>query len=211
MGLLRKPEFVSSDQSDPKDFLECYTREGIVLKATIDSGYPGNGPYQWANIEYRMVDPNEVKPTATYVLRKNLEKINELNIILKKNGYNIFDLAGILRIGKDEYIGPPFLEVWNEHPYDGIPVVVDGAHRLWEARKKKGTKVGCIVISGYIHHMLPVFPLDGWNDVKEVDSVPEVKRRYAEVPAPYKPSDLYRVGFPGSTGLRPIGSRGNQK
>jgi len=209
MGLTRRPEFVSSDQSDPKDFLMCYTREGIVLKSTLEYGYPGNGPYQWANIEYRLVDPNKVKPTATYVLRKNLRKIEELKEQLRKNNFDIFDLNGILRTGENEFIGPPFLEVWNERPYCGIPVVVDGAHRLWEARKKPGTKIGCIVISGYIHHMLPMLPLDGWDIVKECDEVPEIKRRYAEVPSPYKSSDLYRVGFPGSTGLRSIGAKGN--
>lgn len=209
MGLSKKPEYISPDRSGPLDFLMCYTREGILLKRTLEHGYPDNGPYQWANIDYRLINPNEVKPTATYVLRRNLEKIRELKEYLSKNKYNIFDLGGILIIGENEYIAPPFLEVWEERPYCGIPVAVDGAHRLWEARKKPETKVGCVVISGYIHHMLPILPLDGWNNVLETDVVPEIKRRYAELPPSYKPSDLYRVGFPGSTGLRPIGAKGN--
>jgi len=183
-------------------------REGPLLKATAEGRSLAPAPYQWADIEYRVIDPNEVKPTATYVLRRNLQNIAELGAELAGNGFDIFDLLGAVRIREDEFIIPPVLEVWNELPYLGVLVVVDGGHRLWKAREL-GVEVGCVVISGHIDSMLPVLPLDGWSDVTVCDQVPITKRHYAQIPKPYVPSDSYRVGIPGSTGIRQVGARSN--
>ncbi len=94
---------------------------------------------------------------------------------------------------------PPALEEW-----DGKLLVVDGAHRMSLALKR-GINLNCMVISGYIAHMLPVLPLEGWHEVQEMTAVPRDKRNYnPDVPSRYKHYELYRGVFPGSQGPRQI-------
>jgi len=206
----KTPEYVTWDNSSPLTTLMEYLTEGILLKITADGRSLAQAPYQWANIDYRLLDPDKVVPTATYVIRHNLDEIEVIGNLLAGFGLNMYDLQGMVRFGQNDFIAPPVLEVWEDPPYNGRPVIVDGAHRLWSAKQSGKSEVGCIVVSGRIFHMLPVLPLEGWGEVREVDEIPDFKRRYASVPSPYKSQDLYRVGFPGSTGFRPVAVLGEK-
>ncbi len=189
-------------QDDGSRFLEMYLRECIYLNTDSDAKYMLPKPYEYAEISQIKVDPSKVVPTAKYVLRSNLTTIEELDKELLKEGINIFDLHGVIEIDDNNYMCPPILEIWNEPPYNSKPVIVDGAHRLHTAIKK-GVEVNCVVISGKISSMLPVLPLAGWHEVFEQDVVPKDKRNYHPgIPSPWKPHELYRQRFHGSTGPR---------
>ncbi len=164
-------------------------------------------PYEYADITQELIDPEKILPTAKYVLRSHLDIIEALDIELSSQGINIFNLRGIAKIDENNLICPPILEVWEESPYNGIPVVVDGAHRLYIARKR-GIKINCVIISGQISSMLPVLPLTGWQEVMERDEVPSDKRNYHPgFPENWKTHEAYRTKFPGSTGPRTISNK----
>jgi len=186
---------------DGAGFLDMYLREWVYLNAE-PLRYLLPRPYEWARIDIRMVDPAKVFPTAKYVLRKNLARIAVLADELAKEDVDIFNLRGVVKIRGGEYICPPILEVWGEAPYNGTPVIVDGAHRLYLARQR-GIQISCVEISGNITSMLPVLPLKGWHEVLEQDTVPEDKRNYHPgIPGNWQPHELYRQRFHGSGGPR---------
>jgi len=187
---------------DGHGFLEMYLRECIYLNTDSDLWCILPKPYEYADIGQERIDPSNVRPTAKYVLRSNLAIIESLDKELLKQGIDIFDLKGVVKIDDNNYICPPILELWKEEPYNGIHVVVDGAHRLYIARKR-GIKVNCVIISGEISSMLPVLPLSGWHEVVEQDAVPKDKRNYHPgIPAHWNPHELYRQRFHGSKGPR---------
>ncbi|MCJ7805109.1 hypothetical protein MUP46_00500 [Patescibacteria group bacterium] len=193
---------------DGHGFLEMYLRECIYLNCDSGINYLPK-PYEYADIQQARIDPSEVKPTAKYVLRSNLATIEALDKELSTQGIDIFNLHGVIKIDDNNYICPPILEVWKEKPYNGIPVIVDGLHRLYIARKR-GIEINCVLISGEISSMLPVLPLTGWHEVVEQDAVPKDKRNYHPgIPAHWKPHELYRRRFHGSTGPRIVLSTSN--
>lgn len=187
-------------------FLEMYLRECIFLNTDSDIWCILPKPYEYTDIRHERIDPSEVRPTAKYVLRSNLATIEALDKELSTQGIDIFNLKGVVKLDENNYICPPILEVWEEEPYNGIPVIVDGAHRLYIARKR-GIKVNCVVVSGKISSMLPVLPLAGWQEVFEKDEVPKDKRNYHPgIPGNWKPHELYRQQFHGSRGPRVVPS-----
>jgi hypothetical protein len=191
-----------NSDKDGSSFLGMYLRECIYLNTDSDIKYLLPKPYEYANISQRLFDPSEVLPTAKYVLRKNLAAIEALDRELLKEGIDIFNLTGVIKIDDNNCICPPILETWPQEPYNGRPVIVDGAHRFWIARRR-GRKINSVEISGKISSDLPVLPLGGWHEVVERDTVPKDKRNYHPgIPAPWKPHELYRQRFHGSTGPR---------
>ena len=186
-----------------RGFLEMYLRECIFLNCDSDfrcAMMPK--PYEYADIRQDKLDPSDVRPTAKYVLRSHLSTIEFLDRELLGQEIDIFNLHGVVKIDDNNYICPPVLEVWKEQPFNEIPVIVDGAHRVYVARKR-GIKINCVIISGNISSMLPVLPLTGWHEVFERDSVPKDKRNYdPDIPDNWKPHELYRQQFHGSTGPR---------
>ena len=197
-------ERISFPDCNERCFLQMYLRECIWLNTDNDSRYLLPKPYEYSEIRQKSFNPSRVVPTAKYVLRYNLATIEALNQELEAEGIDLFNLVGVVKIDEYNYICPPILEVWEEEPFNGVPVIVDGAHRLYIARKR-GIKVNCVVISGNISSMLPVLPLAGWEEVIEQDNVPKDKRNYDPgIPKPWKPHELYRQKFPGSSGPRVI-------
>lgn len=190
-------------------FLASYLMESVYLNTDDDSRYLLPKPYEYAKIERVIINPSDVLPTAKYVLKDHLETIERLDEKLRARGIDLFDLEGVIKIDDNNYICPPILEVWEEEPYNGVPVIVDGAHRLYIA-KQRGIKVSCVLISGNISSMLPVLPLAGWHEVFERETVPADKRNYHPgIPGEWKPHELYRQRFYGSTGPR-VASSTNQ-
>ena len=194
-----------SPNCPPSAFLEMYLRECIFLNCDSSfARYMLPKPYEYADIQQVLLDPSEIMPTAKYVLRSNLATIEALDEELLAQGIDMFNLKGVVKIDDNNYICPLILEVWQEKPYNGIPVIVDGAHRLYIA-KKRGIQVSCVLISGNISSMLPVLPLAGWHEVFEQDTVPKDKRNYHPgIPSPWKPHEVYRQQFHGSTGPRVV-------
>lgn len=192
------------ERIEERGFLEMYLRECIYLNTASDAKYMLPKPYEYARISQTTLNPSNVLPTAKYVLRENLATIEALESELSTQGIDIFNLNGVVKIDENNYICPPILEIWEEEPYNGIPVIVDGAHRLYIARRR-GIEVNCAVISGNISSMLPVLPLEGWHEVHEQDTVPKDKRNYHPgIPEHWKPHELYRQRFHGSTGPRVV-------
>lgn len=185
----------------------AYLRESIWLNTDSGVKYLLPKPYEYADFDIRLVDPLEAVPTAKYVLKSHLALIERLEKELLLQGIDIFNLHGMVETDDGHIICPPIIEVWNQipHEYDGILVIIDGLHRHYLA-KKRGKKVTSVIVSGCISSDLPVLPLT-WKDVLEQDAVPKDKRNYHPgIPDPYKPYELYRHPFPGSTGLRKAGS-----
>ncbi len=189
--------------------LESHLREGMFANFESDfARYMLPNPYEYATIRSIDISPSAVLPTAKYVLKSNLETVAYLYTSLLREGYDIFNLHGILNIDADHDICPPILEIWDEPPYNNIPVIVDGAHRLYLAKLLGIPTVKCVVISGNIAHMLPVLPLTGWEEVHVCSEVPKDKRNYHPlIPTNIRPHELYRTPFPGSTGVRSVVSQ----
>lgn len=190
---------------DGSGLLMGYIREDIYLNCDDKLvRYALPKPYEYADIVQDLVEPSKIAPTAKYVLRDHLATIESLDVELSAQGIDIFNLHGIVQIDKNNFICPPILEIWNEKPFNGVPVIVDGAHRLYIALKR-GIKVNCIIVSGQISSMLPVLPLSDWGEVVERDDVPKDKRNYdPKIPGNWKPHEVYRSRIPGSTGPRII-------
>jgi len=205
------PEIVrllpEGSDEDGRGFMEMYLRECIYLNTdNRDIRYLLPKPYEYADITDKKNNPLNVLPTAKYVLKSHLEIIEALDKKLSSEGIDIFDLHSIIKIDDNNMMCPPILEVWEQEPYNGIPVIVDGQHRLYIARKRQ-RMINCVVISGKISSDLPVLPLAGWHEVIECDTVPKDKRNFHPgVPKPWKPHEVYRVQFPGSAGPRTVTS-----
>ncbi|HLD51483.1 hypothetical protein A3K34_04610 [candidate division WWE3 bacterium RIFOXYC1_FULL_40_10] len=180
-----------------------YLRESIWLNTNSGIHYLLPKPYEYADFEILSLDPAKLVPLAKYVLRGNLAILESLEKELLPEGFDIFNLRGMVQIDENNLICPPIIEVWHQdpHKYDGRKVIVDGLHRCYIAHKR-GIAITCVLISGKISSDLPVLPLT-WNDVLEQDSVPKDKRNYHPgIPPPWKPHEVYRQTFPGSTGPR---------
>ncbi|WKZ25640.1 MAG: hypothetical protein QY322_04665 [bacterium] len=175
--------------------LVLYLRNKVYVGDPLD----GEKPYQFSSIKLiKLVDPLTIVPTAKYVLSDHLSKIEQI----RKNEVDIFKLDRIFRLANGYFICPPILEIWDETPYCGRPVIVDGGHRIFLAKKHK-LPINCIVISEPILCPLPVLPLDGWHQVNIFDQIPVDKRNYnPNIPEPENPYKYYRLDLPGSTGPR---------
>ncbi len=195
-----------NSDKDGSSFLGMYLRECIYLNTDSDIKYMLPKPYEYADIRQKRLDSSGVLPTAKYVLRKNLAIIEALDRELSEEGIDIFNLTGVVKIDENNYICPPIIEIWPQEPYNNRPVLVDGGHRFYIARQR-GIKINSVVISGNISSDLPVLPLEGWHEVIERDTVPKDKRNYHPgIPAPWKPHEIYRQRFHGSSGPRIIGT-----
>jgi len=197
-GVLPTPDL----RENCSDFLHRYLREHVYLNIDNNIKFMSLKPYEHANIRQAKLSSSQVLPTAKYVLRKNLALIEALDEELSKKGVDIFNLKGIVKIDDNNLICPPILEIWEHSPFNGRPVIVDGGHRFFIA-KKRGISINCVLISGNISIDLPVLPLGGWHEVKKLNKVPNNKRNYnPNIPIMWKPHELYRQPLPGSTGPR---------
>jgi len=158
--------------------------------------------YQSAEISFREVNPLEVNLTTFYLLEQNLQFQRELRDYLrKKNGIDTLhlDQAYELKNEKGEIwtITPPIIEVTprtvkfipkpEEISYPDqvtlqIPVVNDGAHRVWMA-KESNEKFMAIYISGALAEYPFYAHPNEWSRVRIVETVPtkkEDKKMYSQ-------------------------------
>lgn len=138
---------------------------------TIEDGV---SVYENADISIQDFRPDEVYPSALYVLRPHIEKIRCIGSELWRRGVNIFQLDDVINM--DEImIAPPVIEM-----SDGVPTIVDGIHRFYLARQL-GFDVRCVFINGASLPLIS-YPVE-WQDVRMYDEPPqqpELRRRIRE-------------------------------
>ncbi len=151
--------------------------------------------YKNARVSVKTFHPDEVNPTTFYLLKKGLEFQTELHeTMIRDYGIDTLNLdAGYeIRNEKGEIWGliPPIVEItprrvryvagkeeisYKEAVTIQIPIINDGAHRVWMAREKNNL-FKALCISGAD----PEFPFyahpNEWSRVKLVDEVPKDKR-----------------------------------
>ena len=194
----------------------------VPLKQRDEQGKPIL-VYQSANIGIRRINPNEVNPTTFYLLSAGLEFQRKLRAeLLSKEGIDTFNLPYALRFniddGKEHLLIPPVVEVtprtvqfiprkkeelaFPDHVEIGIPVINDGAHRMFLAREA-GEEIKVIHISG----VDPNFPFyahpNDWERIRVVDQVPANKREkkfysHKDCYALYRDFGVLEVGGPRS-------------
>ena len=165
----------------------------------------GNIPvYKDASISLRRFHPDELKPTALYVVEDNIVKITDIAEELSSEGINIFNLHGTVN-HSEGIISPPVIEM-----VDGVPAIIDGLNRIWWA-SLSDKMVTCIFVKGA---SLPTisYPVT-WQEVvlyKDKPNDPKLLRRLREGIAD-TPSELrkyYRdFSYLGSKGRRPSASQ----
>ncbi|MFA6073584.1 MAG: hypothetical protein WC758_05710 [Candidatus Woesearchaeota archaeon] len=177
--------------------IEFSELESMIRTVPLIEGKKLSSPthvYQDANISFREIFVNEVNLTTFYILRKNLEFQRTLRkYLLAKEGIDTLHLncAYELKNEKNEIwmLTPPIIEVTprrlkyvaqiGEKTYEDsvvlqIPIVNDGAHRVFLAKEEKET-----FTSIYISNALENFPFyahpNDWSKVKIVEKIPEKK------------------------------------
>ena len=156
--------------------------------------------YASAMIQIARMKPNELYPTALYVLKDKLRKVMEIANELAKMGIDIFNLSEVVSEG-GYTIGPPLVEGCLGHW--GI---VDGIHRIYVARKWK-MEVNTILVSNPSMSLCsePV----SWSEVKEYHSRPNDPAKVRRLRVNDDSVTLrkfYRdLSYLGSLGRRPMG------
>jgi hypothetical protein len=155
------------------------------LRRTTLLGDPTQLPYQHAQISLRMVETEEIKPLARYILKNNLETQRFLHwAFAEEQGIDTLSLepeqARIefqLDGEADEWaLIPPIIEVST---IDHQAVLVDGEHRFFLAREL-GVPIQVIWIE-QVPAEYPVVALPlSWSEVEVFDEVPPTfnKRDY---------------------------------
>ncbi len=169
-------------------------------------------PYKNARIEFRHTHPDDVNPTTLYLLRHGLEQQRHLRNAFREHhdaGLNSIDtlrLSGAIVYRTEEGVRtmlPPIVEMQEEKVrYDNphgdkvypephlvnIPVINDGAHRMYLARQEKAIPLVCHISGVLSEYPFYAFP-NHWDNVKIVDEVPAEKREKKL----YKREDSYEL------------------
>lgn len=146
--------------------------------------------------------PDELNPTSLYVLKENLEIQRLLRAhLLYTYGVDTFKLSEVLHLETPEGIigmAPPVVEIYEEtvHIIPGpndrlppiprilkIPILKDGIHRAYLARKER-VPMRCIIISGADSAFLPYAYPNHWTEVWLFDQKPPLKKHFRR-PEPY--------------------------
>ncbi len=170
-------------------------------------------PYKNARIDFRQVHPDEINPTTLYLLRQGLEQQQQLREAFREQHHiDTLCLSGAIVYSTEEGVRtmlPPIVEVQEEKVrFDNplgdkqylkpfrvkIPVINDGAHRMYLAREEHAKGRGgvfprvCVITGALPEYPLYAFP-NHWDDVKIVDEVPAEKREKKL----YKREDSYAL------------------
>lgn len=176
------------------------------LNDVSDTNLLGGGKvYENASISLEEFHPVELYPTALYVIKDNLRKIQEIREELLQKGIDIFRLTGVVE-HSEGVIAPPVIEL-----SDGVPAIVDGIHRVYLAMIM-GKYINCIYIKGASAPIISI-PVE-WEQVVEYDVKPDrpEQLRIIRDGIADESNDLRRyyrdLSYLGSKGRRP---RSNQE
>jgi hypothetical protein len=115
------------------------------------------------------MDTIDMDPSQLYVLKENIESLQELEWQLKEEGFNLFFLNGYIKVTfegveKPVWILPPIVEEHQEANKKWFNVICDGHHRIFLANRKH-THIGVVYIKDcpipYYAYPNP----NGWKDV----------------------------------------------
>ncbi len=181
-------------------------------------------PYKDAHISMRHFFIEDVNPPTFYLLKKNLELLQEFHLALLNLGYDFLHLneqtAGLEILKKENNelwtLIPPVIEstsrVVKYVPQDGeinhghiptritIQLICDGAHRVALARGYGGNFVGIAITGSNPDYSYYAHP-NGWEMVKTVDEVPTTKEdkkyyRFEDCYSLYRNFDTIGCGKP---------------
>lgn len=150
-----------------------HTREELfdIIRRTTLQGAPEKRPFQDSRISIQTVSYHDVIPTQTFVLREQLDKIDEINRQMLRHGINLFQLDGFLSYQTDEtsadfVFTPPIVEV-----IDNQPLIIDGQHRTIFAADNN-MQFNALFIENIDPAVYPYqLPLrGGWNAVQRFDN-----------------------------------------
>jgi len=132
---------------------------------TLDGRIP---LYKDAEISVKSFDPEDLYPTAKYVLTANLQFVSTMREeLLNSDGVDILGLNQIFA-NHIYVVAPPVVEI-----SDGVPAIVDGLHRCSLARNL-GEKISVIFVNG-VDSRYPIISIPiGWEEVVEYQTKPEV-------------------------------------
>lgn len=134
--------------------------------------------YENCFISIEVIDPKILIPTQRYILIDELKSKIELEYALNDNNRSMFELSGYLTYtinDNDDVITllPPIIEEQIDSNGRILPIINDGMHRVYLAKKFNNSRIFVIYIRG-IHKNFPyyAYPLEnGWNDVIEIDKL----------------------------------------
>ena len=162
-------------------------------------------PYGNANGGIYSVSPEDipilVRPTTTYLNNHAFENLYYLDINLRLQGIDLFNLTDVaifrdLLTDSPAYIAPPILEKNN----DGTYSVVDGHHRLYLAMLFH-IPINCYVVEGFDQqHRNPYQPLN-WDDIQRFDGAPDNLKKHQIMPG-HDPDDVVEMSLAGDKGSR---------
>ncbi|HSV95191.1 MAG TPA: hypothetical protein VLH94_04470 [Spirochaetia bacterium] len=126
----------------------------------------GEPIYQDTTIDLEVCNPEDLHPSALYLLKSNMDFVEKMYKDLLTKGIDILNLDQIVE-AEGYVIAPPVVEIW-----DGQAVIVDGIHRIAMARKM-GVSIKVIVVSGVRENRpLISYPVE-WKEVITYDTKPE--------------------------------------
>lgn len=149
-------------------------------------------PYLNSFISIETVDPSILAPAQTYVLGREIKKIEELRWMIESEyGWDILKLNGYLKvtyppgnlpheIGNTIDILPPVME---EHWTDSGKLLLipsDGQHRCWLAHQLGILMNVVYVRKPSIKYYASPLP-NGWDDVSYVEKIPEGFRKKTHI------------------------------
>jgi hypothetical protein len=154
--------------------------------------------YERARIRAKRYRLTDLRPSALYALRGQLNQQTKTFQYIRALGQNMFDLVGVMdyvQDGKRFRMTPPIVETYTE-PATGekITTIIDGLHRLCVARENGVKEVWVIEVSGLPTLLLPISLPVFWNDIKLYDKVPPIdKKRCYRYKSPAEYPDLSSV------------------
>lgn len=139
--------------------------------------------YQNAEIGLADLTMHDFLPCSYYALRSRLEFQREYRErLLSDLNLDLFRVPGIAYIKDGENVFglvPPFVERYKEENGESVSVLQDGVHRFMLSAEL-GIKIRCILINNINcdRRYLPYAYPNLWEELKLVDEIPDIKKRY---------------------------------
>lgn len=163
--------------------VERFDREQLLsaLRRTRLQGFGRARPYAHATLELSVAtDPERLAPAQRYVLSGGVERVLALRAALLRHRIDLFALDGGAYVRTSDApeqripVIPPIVEESHEPDGRTVPIVNDGIHRVFAARRL-GLPINTVTVTGVPRH-LPYYALalpGGWSEVSELDELPE--------------------------------------
>lgn len=138
-----------------------------ILRGCGIKGETTHLPYEQCEMSIENIAIEDLVPLSKYVLEDNIKNVAYIYDRLKLESIDIFDLSGRLAWwdkGVKQFIAPPIVEFWEDEGY----LLVDGIHRVCQARQQGKSAVTCVVIRGVTTPLVPLPTV--WEKVRPFPS-----------------------------------------